>query len=300
MSNQALLQKADLALANLVSDGGLLNAIQSDRFLDELIDGNPVLKLARTVPMNGPTMEISAIGFGTRVTRPGAEATALSASDYAVPGIRTISLSSKLYKAQTQMTYEVLEDNIARGTLEQTVISAFVKAVSRDMEELILRGDTGSGDAYLATMNGVPKKITSNIVSAASSGNTLLTYNNVLNALPERFKNDMSKYRFIVPPSVEQNYRYAVAQRQTTQGDTYGAALTTASPMGVDMMRATFMPTATGMLIDPFNIIVGIQRAVRIESDRDIEKGLLKWVISFRMDMQLENQLAAVKITNLS
>lgn len=300
MTHQALLQKADLALANLVSDGGLLNAEQSDSFINELIDGNPVLKLARSVVMKGPTMELSAIGFGTRVTRPGAEATALIAADRAVPGIRTISLSSKLYKAQTQMTYEVLEDNIERGTLQQTVVSAFVKAVSRDIEELILRGDTGSGDGYLATLNGVPKKITSNVVDATSFGNTLLAYNTALNALPERFKGDLSRYRFIVPPSAEQNYRYAVAQRMTGQGDQYGSALAKASPMGVDLMRATFMPVNTGVLIDPFNIIVGMQRSIRIESDRDIEAGILKWVISFRMDLQLENQLAAVKLTNLS
>lgn len=295
-----LLKKADMALTNITTSGGLLNTEQSDNFIDEIIDSQTIMKVVRTTPMNGPTMELSALGFGSRVTRPGAEATAVSSGDRAVPDIRTISLSSKLYKAQTNMTYEVLEDNIAKGTLEQAILRQFIKAVSRDIEEVVIRGDTASGDAYLATMNGLCKRVVSNVVNAASTGNTAQSYSNALLALADRYKSDLSSLRLFVTPTMEQNYRMAVANRQTQLGDAFLTGHNAISVMGVPMMKANYMPTGTGVLIDPFNIIVGIQRQIRIESDKDIEAGIVKYVVTFRMDMNLENEAAAVKITNVA
>jgi hypothetical protein len=49
-----LSQKADFALSELTSNGGVLNPEQNDTFIRLLIDQPTMLRAVRTVPMNTP------------------------------------------------------------------------------------------------------------------------------------------------------------------------------------------------------------------------------------------------------
>lgn len=294
-----LLKKADLVLADMTSGGGLLTPEQGNRFVEELIDQPTILRSARTITMDRPQMEINAIGFGSRVLRPAVENTALSAGDRSKPTTRQVTLNTKEFIAEVRLPYAILEDNIERGTLEQTLLGMLAKRVSLDIEELVLRGDTSSGDAYLATLNGFVKRITTNAVDAATTYISPLTFNNALLALPDKYKRNLDSLAFYVPSAVEQNYRLQVANRQTNLGD---AMLTGRQPvgiMGVKMLPASLMPANTGLLVDPFNLLIGIQRQVTIESDRDITARQMIYVVTIRLDVNIETEPACVKITNL-
>ena len=63
----------------------------------------------------------------------------------------------------------MLEDSIERGELRQTIMEMMAEAISRDMEEVLINGDTLSADPFLAVMDGVLKQTTSNIVDAAAT-----------------------------------------------------------------------------------------------------------------------------------
>src|SRR5690606_35010115 len=74
--NRTILQKADLALADLTAGGGLLKPAQAQKFMRLLIKYSPLMRLATVVPMQSPKQQLSKIKFGSRVLRPGAEVTA--------------------------------------------------------------------------------------------------------------------------------------------------------------------------------------------------------------------------------
>ena len=52
--NRTILQKADLALADLTAGGWLLKPAQSQRFMRLLIRDSPLMRLATVVPMGSP------------------------------------------------------------------------------------------------------------------------------------------------------------------------------------------------------------------------------------------------------
>src|SRR5262245_52696060 len=164
LDNRTLLEKADLALADLTAGGGILKPAQAQKFMRLLIKQSVLMQLATVVPMASPKQQISKIKFGSRILRPGQEGTALGVGDRSRPDLSEVELDAKLYKAEVRMSDEVLEDSIERGELRQTIMEMMADAIARDMEEVAINGDTASPDPFLATMNGLLKQAITNIV----------------------------------------------------------------------------------------------------------------------------------------
>ena len=169
LSNRTILEKADLALADLTAGGGILKPAQAQKFMRLLIKDSVLMKLATVVPMASPKQQISKIKFGSRILRPGQEATALAVGDRAKPDLTSVELDAKLFKAEVRLSDETLEDSIERGELRQTIMEMIAEAISRDMEEIVVSGDTASADPFLATMDGVVKQATSHVVDPAGA-----------------------------------------------------------------------------------------------------------------------------------
>ena len=82
MDNKTILQKADLALSDLTTDGGLLAPAQAKKFMRILINESVIMNQATVVPMRSHKQEINKIRFRSRVLRAGQEAVALAAEVY--------------------------------------------------------------------------------------------------------------------------------------------------------------------------------------------------------------------------
>jgi hypothetical protein len=95
MENAALVKKADIALSDLSTGGGLLNPEQTDSFIQTLMDSPTILNAARMVTMNAPQKKINKIGFGSRMLRAATSATALDAADRSKPDLGQISLNTE-------------------------------------------------------------------------------------------------------------------------------------------------------------------------------------------------------------
>jgi hypothetical protein len=54
LDNNTILQKADLALSDITTDGGLLQPAQAQKFMRVLIKEAVVMKHATVVPMRSP------------------------------------------------------------------------------------------------------------------------------------------------------------------------------------------------------------------------------------------------------
>jgi HK97 family phage major capsid protein len=303
-TEEQIVQKADLVLADLTSNGGLLNPEQSDRFMRVLIESPTILSAARTIPMNSPTMKINKIGFGSRILRPAVENTALVASDRSKPTTTQLSLTTKEVIAEVRIPYGVLEDNIEKADLENTILNMIGERAALDIEELVLLGDIGSGDPYLALMDGVVKRFVTRVVNASTTLNTAQTYSNALKALPPRYRRNLSLLKLFMAPDQLQDYRQVVAARQTSLGDQVVFASPSGAGLqmyvhGIQMDFASLMPVGTAILTNPQNIVIGIQRNFQIESQRLISERQIKIVLTARLALTLETEDSGVKIINI-
>jgi HK97 family phage major capsid protein len=308
-----LSRKADLALADLTQDGGLLNPEQNETFIRNLIDQPTLLRAIRTVPMSAPEQKINKIGFGSRILRAALQGTPpfqadngtndryLPAAQRAKPQTSQVPLLTKEVIAEVRIPYEVLEDNIERGDMSNTVLALIAERAALDLEELIIRGDTAlaSSDAYLGLMDGILKLTSSNTVNGIDETQFINLFNDMKKAMPTRFRRNLRTLRYITSMDFESDYRVQVALRGTSLGDNILTGNDPLPVLGIPMVGAALMPDSTALLTDPQNMIFGIQRNIRIEQDRDIRSREVIIVLTARVALAIEEELAVVKATNL-
>lgn len=309
LSNETLIQKADAALSDLTSGGGLLVPAQAMNFLRILINEAVVLKQATVKGMKSPKELIEKIRFGSRILRPGTESTALSQADRAKPDLSKVELDAKLFKAEVRLNNEVLEDSIERGQLRQTIMQLMAERIAVDMDELLINGDTASGDVYLASMDGLLKQITSNVVDQADGHANRTLWKNMLRAMPTEFLRNKKALRFFTSIDGEIDYRDALADRATPNvGDKFVMEDAPAMYSGVGVQGVPLFPENVGtsshctnaVLMDPKNLHVGIWRDIRVETDKLVSEGVLIIVATMRFDSKLAEEPATVKAVNVN
>ena len=136
-------------------------------------------------------------------------------------------------------------------------------------------------------------------MDAAGAPISINVFNDIKKALPTRFRRNLNALRYYNSMDVESDYRVNVASRGTDLGD---ATLTGNAPLpvlGVPLRGVALMPNASGLLVNPQNIIWGVQRNVRIERDRDIRAREWIIVLTVRIAVQIEEVDAVVKLINL-
>lgn len=306
--NRSIVDKADLAVSQLVSNGGYLNPIQSNTFIRMLIEQPTLLADIRTVPMNAPTMEINKIGFANRILQKApASGTALAAAKRSAPTTDKVELSTKEVIAEVHIPYDVLEDNIERGSLEDTIMTLISERAALDIEEWALLGDTQSGDEFLAMLDGILKQI-----DGVTSGH-VVDYNSTrpgiakeifkagMKAMPNKYMRNRAALRFYCSPACEIEWQDNLANRLTVLGDNKVQTWNVPQPAyGIPVVSVALMPDEDYILTYPKNIIFGVQRQIMIETDRDIRARVLIVVLTMRVDVKFEEVDAAVKCIGLA
>jgi HK97 family phage major capsid protein len=309
-------QRADLALADLTANGGVLDAEHQNTFFRKIIDEPTVIKQIRQQQMSAPEMRIPKIGFGSRVLRPapntgsggaqdsGANTRHLAANLRAKPDFEQVNLKTTEFIAEIHLHDDLLEDNIEKDAMADTIMTLLAERVALDLEELLIKADkaTAAGadpDGFLRTMDGLLKMSDANVVDADAAPVSINVYNDMKKAMPTRFRRNLSTLRYLNSMDVESDYRVQVAARGTALGD---AILTGSAPLpvlGTPLQGVALMPEAQGLLIDPKNVIFGIQRNVRIERARDIRARSWIIVLTMRIGFAIEEKEAIVKLIDL-
>lgn len=305
--NRTLLQKAELTLGDLLVGGGLLQPAQAQRFMRIMIDESVILNQATVTPMRAPKQLIEKIRFASRILRAGSEATALSSADRSKPDLTKVELDAKLFKAEVRLDNEVLEDSIERGELRQTIMTLMGESIARDMDEVIVKGDTASADTFLAQMDGILKQATSNIVDATLSTMQKGIMRDMLKSMPSEFLRNKRSMRFYTSDDAELDYRDSVADRQTGLGDALLERDVPVTYSGIPLVAVPLFPDNLGVgnnttnviLTDPKNINVGIWRNIRIETDKLVSEGVLLIVATLRFDVKYAEETAVVKAINV-
>lgn len=306
-SNRSILEKADIAVADLVSSGGILPEATAREFLEIAVKESVLMQQATVVPMRSHQQRIDTIRFGGRILRPGSEATALPAASRSKPDLSKATLSVKLFKGEIRISKEVLEDNIEGEGFQRTILRAAGVGVARDLDELISNGDTASLDPFLKQLDGVRKQATSNIVDAASGRTTKTVLKNTIKAMPVEFLKDRRQMKFVTSFDSETDYRDSLADRATAVGDRFLLEGIPATYTGIPMVGVPVFPENLGggndetemLFLDPKNINVGFWRRVEWESDKDIVAGELIIVVTLRVDVKFAFEPAVVKVINL-
>ena len=326
-SNSALMQKAEFTLGNLSggTKGGLLNPEQSDMFIRKLILAPSMLNSGiRRVPMNTPQQNINKIQFASRILRAGAlssasgmaarESRRSTTSQRSSPTTEQIQLNSKLVIAEVNLPYDVIEDNIERGSigamtdvggvpttggLVDTIMALIAGRTMTDLEELAILGDTTSSDTFLAQTDGWLKRATTNVSDAGSTPVSLDVFTDGALAMPVQYLRNRSQNVHFVSTHQEINYRNTLAQRETPMGDAQHQGLAPTFAAGMQVYPVEMMPDSQGLLCNRQNLLWGIQRDILIETDKDIAGQAWIVVVSARVDFQVEEELAVVRYSNL-
>jgi len=319
-TNAELIRKADLVISDLTSNGGYLNPEQSNAFIRKLLVAPTMLAQVRRVTMSAPVRKINKISFATRILNAGTGGTgpittALASSARAKPTTEQITLTTHEVIAEVHLPYDVIEDNIEGGNIgtfneggnppmaggfRDTIVTLIAERVAIDLEEQFILGDTTSGDAYLAQTNGILKLISSNIVDAGGQPINRTVLKNAMKTLPSQYRRNRAALSHFVSTEQEIEYRDTLAARETSLGD---AQLQSTAPVyaaGAPVTGVPLMPGSSGVLTNPLNLIFGVQRDIMMETDKDIRARQYIIVVTARVAVQIEEELACVEIINLA
>jgi hypothetical protein len=319
MTNNEIIQKADLVLSDLKSNGGYLDAQQGEKFIRMVQDAPTIMKDCRVVTFPGDSMKIEKIGFADRILRKGVENTALDASKRAKPTSGMVQLTTKEVIAEVRLSYDTIEANLEKEGFKDTIMAMIAERAAVDLEELIINGDTAHAtDDYLALLNGVIKQV--------KAGNSLdwkaqpisdSLWAETYLKVPEKFIRVPEQYKFYTDRTTELRWRQLIAQRNTAVGDRYLLENTNTSALGVPIQRVSLMPSnlsydpdgegaeaaITGLgqsiLIHPKNIITGISRKIQVETDKDITARQYIIVLTMKLDVAIEEIQASGYVYNI-
>ena len=307
IDNKTLLEKADMDLGDLTSDGGLLVPAQAKQFIRIAIDNSVVMRMATVKPMKSHKQEIDKIRFGSRILRAGQEARALSEADRAKADTSKVELDAQLFKAEVRLSDEVLEDNIERGSLRNTVMQLMAERIALDMDEVIVNGDTTSADPFLAQFDGMLASATSNQYDASGAKLSKTVLRETMRTMPTEFRKNQMALKYMTSVDAKLDYHDSQADRETSLGDARLERDATVRYQGAEVVPVPVFPDELGgsnnqtqmIFTDPKNLAVGIWRNVKMETDKIIQEGVLLIVATLRFDFKYVEETAAVKVINI-
>lgn len=315
-----LIERADLSIQNLLTDGGLLPPEMAETFYRKVMQTQTIFNDVRQIQMSRNELKVPTIVSAGRMLRAGRNQysaggkgvdqgygdpfRALDKNERSTVQTGIIDLKTDELIATMYLTYELLEDIVEGGQIDNTAFQALVldimaEQIGLDLEEKLVLGDTASGDSFLALQNGILKLISSNLVNHNSAPISHLLFAQMIKSLPIRFRSRLPRMKFYVNFNTEVDYRAQLAQRMGAYGD---AVLTGDSPvqvMGVPLVKCGYMPSDTAVLTDPMNILFGVQRRFRLATERSEENRLIKIVVTMRVGQTVEEEAMMVKASNI-
>ena len=292
-----------------LASGGLLNPEQSSTFVQGIIDNSVIIKECRRVPMKSDKRQIDKITYGSDILqKPPAVGTA--PTNVTKPVTSKVILSATELLVAIDVGYDALEDSIEGKGLFDTIMSLTDKEVARELDILLLHGDTagGTGD-YLEVLDGVLKQITTNVYDATGKKLDKDVLFATVKKIPSRFYDVETDYRFYVSHLARLDYIQALADAGVN--DAFIRYLLEAREpayQGTPVRKVPALKTydtggsvmgSDGLLINPKNIVWGIHRDVSYEFDRQPRKRIIEVTMTMKIDVKLEEELATVKILKI-
>lgn len=296
--NETLLRKATLTTDDF---GGAneapLSIEQVSEFIRLLSADQTFLSDVRRVTSNAAKWTESIIDFGGRITKPGTQGTRLADQDRAKVGTGNVEISTVLLRAEVPVSDEALEDQVSQAGFANALEALIADQFGYDVEELLLTGDTGSSDAYLAQLDGWLAQANSakgHAIDASADGQDYQTiFKKLLQSIPNRHKRGLTTDgRFYVPIVLEEQYRDILSARGTPLGDLTLTGTSELRYQGILIKGAASMPVdgtdkTSILLANRNNLYAGFRRAITMETFRDPREGATSFIVTARVDAKI-------------
>lgn len=307
----------DLAVSNLTSGGGKLQDDQADTFFRKVIDRTGLINDIRSVQMNSDTMNINKIGLGSMILQVAPTGTApyivdgvgetyansrnLASANRFSPSFEQVVVTVKEYLAEIHLTDDVMENNLEKDNIESVIMDLATTRLANDLEVALITSDTTNGAlaAVLQLQNGVLKRVTTNVVDAQNAPIGLDLFANLQTAVPTKYQTNLSSMKYYLHNYKELAWRQALAARGTVLGDTTLASGGAVPALGVNLSKVAQMPQSQILFTDPKNIIMGVQRNMRLETERYARSRMTAFIFTLKIGFQLEQEDATAKLINL-
>ena len=326
-TQEEILAKADEVTTSVVGNasGGLLNAEQSNRFIDFVVDQSNLMKNSRVVRMRTPTMDIDKVSAGTRLMAKATEATDTGSN--AAVTFTKVSLSSVKLRLDWELSTESLEDNIEGASLEDHLAQIMARQTANDLDDLLINGNTSSNNTLLKALNGFTKLALTGGTVVDETGNNVSrsTYDRVLRNMPTKYLQRRNELRFFAGAGVVQDTSFSLQNPNSATaatagapapGSTYGEqafmngsiranggpGATGLSPYGIPLIEIPLMPeTVAGdysptsgshgyvELTFPNNKVIGIHRDITLYRQFQPKTDTIEYTQFMRVANNVEN-----------
>ena len=326
-TQEEILAKADEVTTSVVSNasGGLLKPAQSNRFIDFVVDQSNLMRNARVVRMRTPQMEIDKLSIGTRLLAKATEASDTGAN--AAVTFTKVSLSSVKLRLDWELSTESLEDNIEGASLEDHIAQVMARQTANDMDDLLINGNTSSGNALLKALDGFVKLSLAGgrVVDEAGNNISRATYDRVLRTMPTKYLQKRNELRFFSGPGLVQDTSFSLQNPNSATAATAGApapgstfgdqafmngairanggpGATGISPYGIPLVEIPLMPEAvTGdysgaagshghvELTFPNNRVIGLHRDITVYRQFQPKTDTIEYTQFLRLASNVEN-----------
>jgi len=288
MNPKELLAKIDKIAAKATIDSSALSAgtireDKADQFISTVVDQSKFLQSITIQRMNAPSRPVSTIGIASRIMRTKADAATIGVS------ISDHMLNSKTVVIPVNVDFEFLEDlSVANG--EEELVKLFSAAITNDLVDMMFNGNEATtGDAFLKINNGFIKLLTTegrgahivDTIPAAGALTVPQTLTAMVKALPAKWRNK-ENVKYIVNPDLAEDYI------DTFEATAHGLYLPNnkLTARGIEVVPQAYMPTGYSLLTDPKNLVLGIQREIRIGRQINERDTCVEFTFTLRFDYE--------------
>lgn len=318
---------------NPVGTGGLTYA-QADRFLDYMWDATVLGGLVRTRRMRAVEEEIDTIAVGARLVRGATEA--VDTGENVRPTFGKLSITTKKYRLDWELSSESLEDNIEGEALEDHIARLMATQMGNDLEDIAINGDTDSAVPGLGVDDGFRKRAIAgaHVVDHGEDPLNRDAFNKALKKMPRKYMRRRNGLRFLTGSNAIQDWLFSFQQVEDnflnpeataatrleqavrTEGD---AGFIAGRPFGVTLQevplfledRPTDDLTGDGgagtrgtntdlWLTFPDNLIWGIKRDITVYREFKPKKDTIEYTVYTRQGVQIENLDAFVVVRDIA
>ena len=313
-----------------VGTGGLTYA-QADRFIDYMWDETVLGRLVTTRRMKAVEEEIDTIAVGARLVRGATEA--VDTGENVKPEFGKLSITTKKYRLDWELSSESLEDNIEGEALEDHIARLMATQMGNDLEDIAINGDTDSDEPGIDVDNGWRKRALAGAHVVDHGGEVLnrTALRKAFAAMPRKHMAKRGDLRFFTGSNAIADYLFSL--QQTEDGfispESMAAAginqsLRTDGPAGFLTGNSFGTPiqevplfledrtlndagtqTPTGdrhtdlWLTFPKNLIWGIKRDITVYREFKPKKDTIEYTVYARQGVQIENLDAFVVVKNV-
>lgn len=203
-----------IAGTNPVGTGGLTYA-QADRFIDYMWDETTLGDLVRTRRMRAVEEEIDTIAVGRRLVRGATEA--VDTGENVKPTFGKLSITTKKYRLDWELSSESLEDNIEGEALEDHIARLMATQMGNDLEDIAINGDTNSTEPGIGVDNGWRKRAVAGAHVLDNGGAVLsrAAFSKALKAMPRKYMKSRGNLRFFTGTNAIQDWLFSFQQVAT-------------------------------------------------------------------------------------